>query len=109
MQRLHLQKTGKFVSSVSACVFGVYLGHEHELFRTTFWDSIAGFIPLNPFLWTLMMLAVLLSVFVVFACIERLRQTVFEQVGLNRLSDRIANAIADKAALLLVSRNSRKD
>lgn len=46
MQRLNIGDiAGRNISAVAACTFSVYLGHEHELFRMSFWKGLVLYLP----------------------------------------------------------------
>ena len=94
MQRLDVgENTGRKISAVAACTFGVYLGHEHELFRTSFWQALAPYLPASPFAWTLAMIGLILAVFCFFALVEACRKKLFLALGEDALADKVAGFV----------------
>lgn len=98
MQRLNMGDiTGRKISAVAACTFGVYLGHDHELFRMNFWQSLVPHLPSSPLFWTLAMIGVILCVFCLFLAIEAARKKLFTVLRIDEMGNRIADYFERRA------------
>lgn len=92
MQRLNLSDTvGRKTSAVAGCTFGVYLGHEHELFRMSFWQGLVLYLPSSPSFWTFAMSGLILCVFSLFLAIEAARKKLLTVLRIDEMGNRIAN------------------
>lgn len=92
MQRLIIGDiAGRKISAVASCTFGVYLGHEHELFRMSFWQGLVPYLPSSPLFWTFAMIGVILCLFSLFLAIEAARKKLFTVLRIDEMGNRIAN------------------
>ena len=101
MQRLNIgDKAGRKISATAACAFGVYLGHEHELFRTTFWQGLVSYLPTSLVLWVIAMIGVILCVFCYFLAIEAVRRKLFSVLKIDGMENKIADCIERRGRMV---------
>lgn len=101
MQRLNISDNkGRKISAVAACTFGIYLGHEHELFRTSFWRGLVPYLPSSPLFWTFAMIGIILCVFCTFLAIEAVRKKLFTVMGIDEIGDRINDFFEKRAKII---------
>lgn len=101
MQRLNIgDKAGRKISATAACTSGIYLGHEHELFRTTFWQGLVSYLPTSPVLWVIAMIGVIICVFWFFLAIEAVRKKLFSVLKIGGMENKIADFIERRGLMV---------